>query len=189
MRTPLRLALLIGLVSLSCASASAQVTTGTPAFGRYATSSVDTIDLGNLNIHIVIPVLQKAGRGVPFDYDITYDSSIWQRVGSAWQITSPPNASFGWFFPIQGTVEPNGQGESYCYTNYGPPAGLLPTGGEESSNVTYYDPLGTPHPLQGTITAVWGTCGSGGTTYSFSGGGPATDGSGYVLSMDSSGDI
>lgn len=86
-------ALLFGCLStLSCA---AQVVTGTPAFGSFS-GGPDVINLGNLNVHLDIPVRNKPGRGTNFTYDLTYDNSIWypafsNGVGS-WQ----PVANFGW---------------------------------------------------------------------------------------------
>ncbi len=69
----------------------AQVPTGTPAFGSFS-EGPDVINLANLNSHLTIPVLHKAGRGVNFSYDLTYDSSVWYRVGSTWH----PVVNFGW---------------------------------------------------------------------------------------------
>ena len=48
------------------------VPTGTPPFSSSA-GGPDTIDLANLNSHISIPVLHKAGRGTNFTYDLSYD--------------------------------------------------------------------------------------------------------------------
>jgi hypothetical protein len=91
--------LLLFLVFTFSGLAFAQVTTGTPPFGSFGGGS-DVIDLANLNTHITIPVLSKAGRGMPFNYVIEYDSSIWQPVTSSGStIWQPTNAgSFGWTF-------------------------------------------------------------------------------------------
>ncbi|MGA7630598.1 MAG: hypothetical protein WCB11_07510, partial [Terriglobales bacterium] len=45
---------------------SGQVATGTPPFGSFGGGPFDTVNLGNLNVHFAIPVLNKAGRGLPF---------------------------------------------------------------------------------------------------------------------------
>src|SRR6266478_7362658 len=84
------------LIALAPGIASAQVTTGTPPFGSFG-GGPDIINLGNLNSHIIVPVLHKGGRGgLNFTYDLSYDSSIWHPVGSSgsqsWQFV--PN--FGW---------------------------------------------------------------------------------------------
>ena len=182
MTNALRTIFLVGLLSLSARVASGQVATGTPPFGSYATSSADTVNLGNLNVHIDMPVLHKAGRGVPFNYDITYDTSFWAPPsvtgGSTWQPVGPPNESFGWFFPLQGALRPIAT-ESFCGSPY-------PTGGTIAFAFVYYDPTGTPHPLQGSAVYTWGTCGT--NTWTFYSGGPALDGSGYTVSGNSVGD-
>src|ERR1041384_1854178 len=50
--------------------------TGTPPFGSFG-GRPDVINLANLNAHLSIPILHKAGRGLNFVYDLTYDSSVW----------------------------------------------------------------------------------------------------------------
>src|SRR5580704_4418038 len=78
-------------------------TTGTPQFGSF-TSGPDVIDLGNLNVHFEIPLYHKDGRGIPFDYKLVYDSSVWKGVASAgsgnWAPANP--SSFGWTFEASG---------------------------------------------------------------------------------------
>ena len=64
-------------IILATGLASGQVATGTPAFGSYGGGPFDTVNLGNLNVHFSIPILHKAGRGMPFNYDLSYDSSVW----------------------------------------------------------------------------------------------------------------
>jgi len=92
-----RTLLLVGLTMLACGVSFAQVTTGTPPFGTFASNSApDVIDLANLNAHIPIPVLHKAGRGLDFTYDLSYDSSVWYPVTSN-QVTSwQPVLYWGW---------------------------------------------------------------------------------------------
>src|ERR1700722_8733380 len=82
------------------------VAPGTPAFGSFGGGPFDTLNLGNLNVHFVIPIRQKAGRGTPFTYSLVYDSSIWAPITSSgtqsWQPsnTAPnntlPNSYWGW---------------------------------------------------------------------------------------------
>jgi hypothetical protein len=73
-----------------------QVTGGSPVFGSLAGGTFDTVDLGNLNVHFGIPVLHKAGRGVPFTYDLSYDSSVWYPVGVSGSQTWTPVSNWGW---------------------------------------------------------------------------------------------
>jgi hypothetical protein len=71
-------------------------TTGTPPFGSFAGGPFDTVNLGNLNVHFVVPVLNKAGRGLPFSYNLSYDSSVWYPVGSVGNQSWTPVFNWGW---------------------------------------------------------------------------------------------
>lgn len=76
--TLVRRALLFAILTLGFSGTSfAQATAGTPPFGAFGGGPADVVNLANLNVHIDIPVLHKAGRGVPFNYDMTYDTSLW----------------------------------------------------------------------------------------------------------------
>ncbi len=57
-----------------------QVTTGIPPFASVRTSTFDTVDNANLNVSFAIPIFHKAGRGLPFDASLFYNSSIWTPV-------------------------------------------------------------------------------------------------------------
>src|SRR5258708_5167832 len=99
---PIRLALVLILLALALSfegfvatSASAQVPTGTPPFGSFG-GGPDVINLANLNSHITIPVLHKPGRGTNFDYDLTYDSSVWYPVGATGFQNWQPVGNWGW---------------------------------------------------------------------------------------------
>src|SRR5216684_1054598 len=79
-----------------------QVATGMPPFGSFGGGPFDTVDLGNLNVHFAIPILHKAGRGLPFNYDLSYDSSVWTPVGSSGSQSWQPAANWGWQSPWGG---------------------------------------------------------------------------------------
>ncbi len=85
------------LLLMVCAARQlpAQVTTGTPPFGSFG-GGPDVIDLANLNSHIAIPVLHKAGRGTNFTYDLSYDTSVWYPVTSGSTTSWQPVFNFGW---------------------------------------------------------------------------------------------
>jgi len=163
MRTALRIFLLASLFSVSGGISFAQigtpVATGTPPFGSFGGGPVDTINLANLNAHVTIPVLSKAGRGIPFVYNLSYDSLIWTPVSSSGSTTWAPTGAFGWAFLGVGQMVFTGAPVGY----YGIWAGT----------VTYIEPQGTPHYL-----GYW----VGGTGYC-SGSGTAMDGSGYSFLM------
>jgi RHS repeat-associated protein len=168
-------------------SAFAQVTTGTPPFGSFA-GGPDVIDLANLNTHIAIPVLSKAGRGMPFNYIIQYESSIWQPVTSSGSTSWEPTNSgaFGFTFQGVGSLRWSVTEDIPCYTHVG--GENEQTGAVLYYTVTYFDVLDTPHVFGSSVIDTQGKgggCVTDGYAYS---GTPTTDGSGYTLKVDSSGD-
>jgi RHS repeat-associated protein len=52
------------------------------------------INIGSLNVLWDIPIMNKAGRGLPFNYDLAYNSSVWYPSGAspAWT----PLSTWGW---------------------------------------------------------------------------------------------
>ena len=62
------------MLIFAAAIASSQVATGMPPFSSLGGGPFDTINLGSLNVHFAIPVVHKSGRGMPFTYDLSYDS-------------------------------------------------------------------------------------------------------------------
>jgi len=86
---------LLVVLLVSSAVSLAQVKTGTPRFGTFG-GGPDIINLSNLNVQVTIPVLHKPGRGLPFDFGLTYNSSIWSipafTGSSSWQ----PVVNWGW---------------------------------------------------------------------------------------------
>jgi hypothetical protein len=89
--------LLVGIVvTFSTFCHSQQHATGTQPFGTFG-GGPDIINLGNLNVHLNIPVLHKQGRGLPFIYDLAYDSSsVWMPVTSNGSTSWSPRGGFGW---------------------------------------------------------------------------------------------
>jgi hypothetical protein len=79
-----RLACSLVTLIFAAATASSQVATGTPPFGSFGGGPFDTVNLGNLDVHFAVPIVHKAGRGMPFTYDPTYDSSVWYPSGGTW---------------------------------------------------------------------------------------------------------
>jgi hypothetical protein len=90
--------LILVLLTRVASAQSSQVATGTPALGSFGGGPFDTVNLGNLNVHFAIPVVNKAGRGMPFSYNLAYDSSIWEPVTSngttSW--TNVTDTNWGW---------------------------------------------------------------------------------------------
>ena len=87
---------LILLTFAGTGTSFSQVATGTPPFASFGGGPFDAVNLGNLNVHFVIPVLHKAGRGMPFAYDLTYDGSVWYPSSASGQLTWTPVFNWGW---------------------------------------------------------------------------------------------
>src|SRR6202041_460754 len=90
----------ITVIILASLQSFAQVPTGTPPFGSFGGGPFDVLNFGSLNDHFTIPVIQKAGRGAPFTYNITYDTSIWYPVGSSGSQTWTNVPQYGWVLPL-----------------------------------------------------------------------------------------
>ena len=54
--------------------------TGLYPYGSFDNVGFDTIDRGSLNVHFAIPVVNKAGRGLGFSYQLVYDGLVWSPV-------------------------------------------------------------------------------------------------------------
>jgi RHS repeat-associated protein len=176
--------LVLGLVALTAVGTSAQgptgaqVATGTPPFGTFASNSApDVINLANLNAHIPIPVLHKAGRGTDFTYDLSYDSAVWYPVTSGGIATWTPVNNWGWRAQTEITT---GYISYNVWANSEPHCVFF-----EYMNFVYHDAWGVPHPFTNEIGYAY----SGGNQYicgpryfqGFSAG--AGDGSGYSITV------
>jgi hypothetical protein len=160
------------LFALAVSVASAQVPTGTPPFGSFA-GGPDVIDLANLNSHITVPVLHKAGRGMDFSYDLSYDSSVWYPVAGSWHSTT----NWGWRGITEvatGYISVFAESLS-CTTASNQ---TLPFTGY--TNFAYHDAFGTVHKFN-TLTVYAGP----GVPRCFNGPGSGTDsandGSGFSI--------
>src|SRR5271157_2730664 len=160
------------LAVVSATPAAAQVATGYPVYGSFGGGSFDTVDNANLNVHIEIPVVNKAGRGMLFAAKLTYDNSVWTPVGASGAQTWNPASGWGWntiTSGSMGTLQTQST-STYCindekfYHNYtfGP----------------YIDPSGTSHNVFVQTRTGDSSCGVGAITGGTS---VATDGSGYTL--------
>lgn len=182
-RAGLLLLLAFALVSTS---SFAQVTTGTPPFGSF-TGGPDVINLANLNVHLSIPIINKAGRGLPFSYALSYNSATWYPVSSngsaSWYSNNTFNWGWGsWDAPVIGNLGYQVTATGYCYDYHQYPP--QKTGSyEDFGHWIYYDQMGTPHPFSPSTMVIWttGTCPSG-PAQNLSISGTTNDGSGDRLS-------
>ena len=180
--------LLFTLVFISIAGTPsfAQVATGQPPFSSSQNSPVDSIDVANLNAHLSIPVVNKAGRGMAFSYNLVYDSSVWTPVTVGSTTTWQPTTNWGWGGSTQlatGYLSVNIDTVDCGFWKY------LGNGNEiwiPTGNIYYYSPwvyidkFGQSHPFVGETIQYTGTSGDcAGTNTSMNV--VATDGSGYNL--------
>ena len=180
MNSTIRTLIILCLLLLSAFSC-AQVLTGTPPFNSFGGSSLDMINLGNLNIHVTIPIVSRPGRGLPFNYSLTYDSSIWYPTGSSgsesWQTV---NNDWGWSNQSEGIPGyVNFQtSSSPCYAN-GHQIGAVAYIGPW----TYYAPDNTTHLFSGELINVGNCPGTNVTSFTS----VATDNSGLTLQVTNNG--
>jgi len=169
-------------VSFFAAAARAQVATGTPPFGSFSGGPFDTINNGNLNVHFSIPVVNKAGRGLAFNYNLSYDNSVWYPVGSSGNQSWQPLYNWGWHGWSDAETGYMAFSSATTYCTYTPPGGTPQQVPEYVvlNNFIYYDTWGAAHAFPGAniIWANSGICPSGTSTYDVHA--VATDGSGYI---------
>jgi RHS repeat-associated protein len=170
--------------SLAFATASAQVSTGTPLFSTAGGGPIDAINLGNLNVHLTIPVLNKAGRGVPFFYNLTYDSSIWIPVTAFGTTQWTPATNWGWGSDTAASL---GYLSAHLTVTQvtGPPCSYYMT--YVYSNYAYHDRFGRSHPFPGSTGEEYYPCNPPSQRYQFMPGFTtnANDGSGFTVHVSS----
>ncbi len=171
------------IVILLASLASAQVSTGTPPFGSFGGGPYDTVNLGNLDVHFSVPILHKAGRGVPFSYDLSYDSSIWYPATIEGVVQWAPTADWGWTSnsaAVLGRITSATTSKTivgkFC-------DGQFATSTTYTTTYAYLDSRRGAHPFPGstTETEIDGACNS--TNYGPGFNAMATDGSGYSITV------
>ena len=158
------------ILAILPAALSAQPATGLPAFGSFSGGTFDTVNNGNLNVYFQIPIVNKAGRGIPFTYTLNYNSSIWYPSGGAWMQAG----NWGWTaataVPLTGYV-------SY----HASPQVCLGQPFTVYAGWAYNDPYGVAHYFPGDVLSTGGMtggCPTGPTTLTNV---SAYDGSGYLI--------
>lgn len=172
-RTLLLVVLLLGIATPSLA----QVTTGLPVFGTFSGGQgQDVINLANLNIHLTMPIAEKAGRNLPLVYNLSYDSSVWTPVGTSGSQAWQPSANWGF---TTGLPAWNGEVSVSASSNctYIPPPYNYELCWGSDTYYGYVDPIGTLHPTNYVYT--WYCSPS--CQYTSSGSLSAEDPSGYTL--------
>lgn len=165
--------LLLGIVLLLTVPLVGQSPTGLPPFGSFSGGGVDTINVQGGNLHLTIPLLSKTGRGLPFIYNIGYDSTVWSGESpDSWH----PAPNWGWTF---------GGGPVLGYVTYYSGSGSGSQGCSNSIIYSFYfysDASDTVHSLQpppGANGLGWPAC----PLWPSSGIFTTTDGSGITANI------
>ena len=152
------------------------VQTGTPPFGSFGGGPFDVVNQANLNVHFAIPIVHKAGRGMPFVYDLSYDSSVWQPASVSGQMTWKPAFNWGWGAQTAVATGYITYVKATAVCDWPPPK----TGSYSIfSHWVYHDPYGASHAFGGTMESDSTNCDQGNTLTL---GSVASDGSGLTLS-------
>jgi RHS repeat-associated protein len=173
-----KLSILFLLAVLATPLLSAQTATGAPPFSTMQSGAFDSVDLANLNVHFSIPVVSKAGRGMPINFNLTFDSSVWyvQTSGSSkfWNF-----ATSGWNSDPQTGYVTYQTRWSMCYDASGT---KWMHGIEYWYGFTYHDQFGVAHPFPGeTWASAPDVCDPPDNNPSFTS--QTGDGSGYKLQV------
>jgi hypothetical protein len=92
--------------------------TGIPPFGSFNRDAIDTVNVGNLNVHFEFPVFAKKGRGLDFYANLVHDNTLYQPYFGAWslnytdmiwQLSAPLMGGITFDRPTQGVCNLNGQ--------------------------------------------------------------------------------
>ena len=182
---PLSLAFLLVALLVAGLPSFAQVATGLPPYASFSGGPFDSVNNANLNVHFAIPVVAKAGRGLPFNYLLNYDSSIWVPVGASgnqtWtpvgQTTTTPS-TWGW----AGTAQAITGFVTYWITQGQCSYDAKPYNYTIYSSWAYIDGSGTSHPFPGLSVSNGNSTPCSPTQYpSYSGNATASDGSGWQI--------
>ncbi len=180
--------LILAIAAVFCAVAAAQ-NHGTGAYNHATLDNrgFDQVNVGNLNVRFSIPLISKAGRGLPFNYALQYEGLIWAPVAANGTTTWVPDPNWG----FTGTLNGNGFLGYMTYTSVGyvcaswtPPNAPYPQYiyTTQQYGYVYHDPFGGVHSFNYSSTAA---CASGpwgpGFPASTYGDGSSSDGSGYKL--------
>jgi RHS repeat-associated protein len=146
--------------------------TGFPPFGSFQGGGFDSVNLQNLNVNFMVPIVSHPGRGPGFQYNLTYSSLIYSYDPAAQTPAWTAGGSWGWG---QNGATGTLQSQTSTFTCVSTPTTW-------HHNYVYIDPGGTPHPLP--ISYSEGSC-----NLNQNWTGYATDASGYFADISAPGHL
>ena len=127
----------------------AQSASGFP-FASIGGGPFDTINMANLNVHFNIPIVNKAGRGLPFSYSLGYNSTVFAVISSPTSTNVQQSFihSNQWGWTTVGS-SPGFISSSQVPCVTAPPFSTNPPTAQ--GNFTYTDSNGTAHPFPSSL--------------------------------------
>jgi len=174
--------LIAALLCGASASMAQSIGTGAYAFASFDNPGFDSINLGNLNLRFNVPIVNRPGRGMAFNYSIQYEGMIWQAVPSGGATVWVPDPNWGFSGLLNGVTFSGylthaTQSNSNCPKPVDWPSNHTFPPGQRFTNFTYHDAYGANHRFNYTSY----NCPLSDTNPSPTGDGTASDGSGYSL--------
>ncbi len=161
----------LGALALAAPRLTAQTApvTGVPPLSTVQSLPEGALNLADLNLHLAIPIVNKAGRGTPLTYTLGFDSDVWTPVTNGKWAPSP---TWGWTAETDaatGYVLYSAQSYQCVYGQY---PNLQYYNWTQYSGFEYVDTSGQVHNYTGyVLDPPSGPCGpSGPSSYSGSDG-------------------
>src|SRR5690349_3636073 len=103
----------------SFAAGQGDTAIGLPAFGTFNRDAIDTVNVGNLNLHFEFPLFTKKGRGLNFSAKVVHDNALYRPMFA--------NSFYSWnrnplYFQSQFLAVVEGIGQ-VTYNNHNSPNG------------------------------------------------------------------
>jgi len=165
---------LLFISALSPLSSAQGPDTGMPRFGSFANFGPGTLNLANLNNHLGFSIFTKGGRGMPFNFNLSHDTSIWYPADVSGNNVWQPVPNWGWRGPtgaFTGQISVTTT-SALCWN----PQTHLQEWYTRYDFTGYRDSLGTMHPVTGAYSIARNNCFSQPPVS-----GTASDGSGYTI--------
>jgi RHS repeat-associated protein len=171
------------LIGVSSIAAAQNLGTGLYAFGSFDSRGFDSVNIGNLNTHFEIPIVNKQGRGLPFNYSLVYEGLVWSSSTNSGTGYWQPDSGWGFHGQLLGGAIVGFLTYADKSTTCPPPDGLhRNVTGDLLTNYVYHDPYGRNHRFNYSVKLCPVTDPNDSGTPS--GDGNSNDGSGLSLNIN-----